>query len=200
MRKKIASQFRKPGGILGKIISFLMVKLNRTAIEKLIKTLSIKDGDRLFEIGYGPGVAANIILSGFRSCCIIGIDFSELMYKKASKRNRQFIEQKRMNLLFGDFLETDINAKDFDIVYCANVVYFWDNIQKPFEKIKSLLKSGGVFCFYMASADDLNKIKFTQGEIFNKHSINQVLDALKQSGFGQIDHYYDKGYFIKATA
>lgn len=200
MKKKIASQFKKPSGFLGKIISFVMIKGNGSNIKSLIKNLNIKPNDKILEIGYGPGLGVQHIAKNFSSCQIVGIDFSELMHKKASKRNKQYIEQNRVDLLFGDFIDTEINTKDFDKIYCLNVVYFWDNLQKPFEKIKSLLKKEGIFSFYMASVDDLNKIKFTIGEIFNKYTIEQALESLKLAGFEQIDYYYDKGYFIQARA
>ena len=51
----------------------------------------------------------------------------------------------------------------FDKIFCINVVYFWNDLHKPFEKIKSLLKDDGVFCFYMEKKEDLKKLKFTRG-------------------------------------
>ncbi len=100
--------------------------------------------------------------------------------------------------MFGDFIETEIDVKDFDKVLCLNVVYFWDNLQKPFEKVNSLLKNDGLFCIYMDSKEDLSKVPFAEDDIFNKYTIEQVLDALKLAGFSEVDYYFDNGYFVKA--
>jgi SAM-dependent methyltransferase len=197
MLRKIGSQFKKPSGFLGRIISSIMIKGNRPAIENLIKGLNIKQEEKILEIGYGPGIGIKLIAENCDSCKIVGIDFSELMFKRAAKRNKQFIQNGKVELLFGDFLEKEIVPGNFDKIYCVNVVYFWDNLQKPFEKIKALLKQGGIFSFYMAKNDDLNKMKFTKEDIFNKYSIEQVLEALKLVGFSEIDYFFDKGYFVK---
>jgi cyclopropane fatty-acyl-phospholipid synthase-like methyltransferase len=198
MLRKIGLQFKKPTGFLGKIISTLMIKGNRSAYETVIKELKIQANDKILEIGYGPGIGINLISERFETCDIYGIDFSELMFRRASKRNKKFIDSNRVHLLFGDFVETGISTVGFDKIFCINVVYFWDNLQKPFERVKSLLIDNGIFCFYMAWKDDLAKLKFTEDDIFNKYSIEEVLDALKSAGFRDCDYYFNKGYYITA--
>lgn len=196
MLRLIGNQFRKPTGFLGRIIAKLMVKGNSYAYDKIIAELEIKQNDRIFEIGYGHGLGIDRILSNY-DCFISGIDFSELMFKQAVKRNRKHIDNKKVELYYGDFLTSEIISNQFDKVFCINVIYFWDKLDDPFLKIKTGLKEGGTFCIYMAHRDDLKKMKFTKDEIFNKYTIEQVIDKLKQSGFNDISHKYDKGYLIK---
>ena len=196
--RKIGMQFKNPSGVLGKIVSTLMIIGNRSAYESLIKDLMIRSNDKILEIGYGPGIGIDLISKRFEMCDIYGIDFSGLMYKRATKRNKQAIKNNQVHLLFGDFVETEISTSQFDKIFCINVVYFWNNLQKPFEKVKYLLKDDGIFCFYMAKKDDLNKLKFTKDNIFNKYSIEQILEALKSVGFNEVDYYFKNGYYIKA--
>ena len=197
IRKLIASQFKKPNGLFGIFTSNLMIKGNRSNYDTLIKDLNVKANDKILEIGYGPGIGINLIAEKCNSCIIHGIDFSKLMYRRATELNRKYIDDKRVKLLLGDFLTTNIDTNDYDKIFCLNVVYFWDDLQQPFEKIRSLLKKGGVFCFYMAHKDFLIKKK-SPDEIFNKYSIEQITGALKQAGFSEIDHYFNKGYYVKA--
>lgn len=197
MLRRIEMQFRKPSGFLGMLISFLMIKGNRISYENVIKDLEILTNDKILEIGYGPGFGINLISKKYEKCDIYGIDFSELMYMRASRLNKQFIENERVHLLFGDLVETKISTSGFDKIFCVNVVYFWDNLQKPFERIKSLLKDNGIFCFYMANKEDLPGLKSAKDEIFNKYSIGQILDALKSAGFSEVNYYYKKGFYIK---
>lgn len=198
IHRKIGMQFKKPTGFPGKIVSILMSKGNRPAYERMIKDLTINSNDKILEIGFGPGIGIHLILKRFETTDIYGIDFSELMYRRATKRYEKLIENNRVHLLFGDFVETEISASGFDKIFCINVIYFWDNLQKPFEKIKSLLKNDGIFCCYMESKDDLSKVKFTKDDIFNKRSIEQVTKALKSAGFKETEYYFKKGYYIKA--
>ena len=197
MFRKIGMQFKKPTGFLGRLVSRLMIKGNRSYYETVLKDLKIQSNDKILEIGYGPGIGINLISKRFETCDIYGIDFSELMYTRATNRNKQFIDNNRVHLLFGDFVETDINTSGFDKIFCINVVYFWDDLQKPFEKVKSLLGDDGIFCFYMANKDELARLKFTSNDIFNKYSIEQISEALKSAGFREFDYYFKKGYYIK---
>ncbi len=199
MISKIGMQFKKPSGFLGKLISNLMIKGNRPSYDRLINDLKIQTYDKILEIGYGPGIGVNIISEKFGQCDIYGVDFSELMFKRATKRNKHFIDKGKVRLLFGDFIVTDVITKDFDKIFCLNVVYFWDDLQQPFSKIKSLLKTEGIFCFYMADKDDLAKMRFTKDGIFNKYAIEHIIETLKLVGFKEIEYYFNKGYFIKAA-
>ena len=107
--RKVGMQFKKPTGIAGQaIISDMMIIGNRPAYDTLIKDLKIQPGNRILEIGYGPGVGIDIITKECETCDIYGIDFSELMYRRALRRNKHVIEKNRVHLLLGDFLETEI--------------------------------------------------------------------------------------------
>jgi len=193
----IAGQFKKPTGLFGMLTSNLMIKGNRSNYETLLRDLDIQQQDKILEIGYGPGIGINLIAERCNSCVVHGIDFSKLMYKRASKLNRKYLDDNKVTLLLGDFLDIQIDFKDYDKVFCLNLIYFWNELVPPFEKIRSLLKKGGIFCFYMAHKDFLTKKK-SPDKIFNKYSIEEVTAALTKTGFGKIDHYYDRGYYIKA--
>ncbi|HEY8782836.1 MAG TPA: class I SAM-dependent methyltransferase [Mucilaginibacter sp.] len=194
-RNFIASQFKKPTGLFGIFTSNIMIKGNKSKYDKLIKDLGTQPGDKLLEIGYGPGVGINMIAETYPTCTIHGIDFSPLMYKRASRYNKPYIDKGSMLLQQGDFLKTIITGNDYDKIFCLNVVYFWDDLAGPFEKVFSLLKKGGAFHIYMA---DRNALMKAPDSVFNKYSIEQIAGALKLAGFTEVEHYADKGYYIKA--
>ncbi len=193
----IGNQFRKPSGLVGRVVSRIMVKGNSHEYDRLIPELDIKKNDRLLEIGYGHGMGVERIAS-YYDCNVSGIDFSELMFREASKRNRKHIQNKRVELYFGNFLTSELAQNQYDKVFCLNVIYFWDELDKPFSRIKSILKDGGLLCMYMAHRDLLNKVKFTKDGIFNKYDIAEVVDKLRFAGFKEISYNLENsGYIIK---
>ncbi|MCK9617494.1 MAG: class I SAM-dependent methyltransferase [Lentimicrobiaceae bacterium] len=197
MLRLIGNQFRKPTGLLGKITSRIMIKNNTIEYDQVIPELEIKQNDRILEIGYGHGIGVDKILSNY-DCFISGIDFSKLMFKEATKRNKKYIESKKAELFYGNFLSTEMAPDSYNKVFCLNVIYFWDKLEEPFLKIKTLLKEDGVLCMYMAHKDYINKMKFTKDDIFNKYTIEEVLDKLKSVGFEDISyHFENNGYIIK---
>lgn len=195
MLRTIAKQFRQPSGFLGKIASKFMQKGNIKAYEKLFSILDIKDHQKIFEIGYGHGLGIATILAR-HDCYVSGIDFSKLMYKQATKRNHRYITKNKVNLYFGDFLEYKMKQSFYDKVFCINVVYFWDDLLLPFSKIRNSLKKDGQFCFYMAHKNELSKLKFVTDDIFNKRTIEDVVEKLKEAGFSHVEHEYKGGYFV----
>jgi len=159
--------------------------------------MDIESGDKILEIGYGPGIGIQMITRLCLTCKVYGIDFSKLMFKKASSYNKPAIDQSKVQLFFGDYLKMPIDQNQYDKIFCLNVIYFWDELSKPLHKTHALLKSGGVFHIFMASANFLNEKK-APDTVFNKYSIEQVVDALTAAGFTQVEHYFNKGYYIKA--
>jgi cyclopropane fatty-acyl-phospholipid synthase-like methyltransferase len=195
MSNFIANQFKRPSGFMGKIVSLIMKKRNISSYDKIVDKLNIQPKDRILEIGYGHGVGINRIVSEF-DCYITGIDFSELMYAEATQRNQRHIENKRVELFFGDFLNSDFKPDSFDKVFCINVVYFWDTLEIPFSKIYTYLKADGMFCFFMEHRDNLNRLKFTDDDVFNKYSIEHVVSVLESVGFREISFTNEHGYFV----
>jgi ubiquinone/menaquinone biosynthesis C-methylase UbiE len=186
IKRFIAQQFRKPGGFFGSIVGKLMAKGNLPAINETIKRLKIVDTDTILEIGYGPGLGLAQILSGNTHCTMKGIDFSELMYKTASKKNRAFIQNKRLELLKGDFLSCELPQNSFSKIFGVNVIYFWADLSAAANKIKHILKPSGKAVLYMAHKDDLVKIGFTKTDVFFKYDIETVLTAFRNAGFSTI--------------
>jgi cyclopropane fatty-acyl-phospholipid synthase-like methyltransferase len=195
MLRFIGNQFKKPTGFWGRIISAMMKKWNSRVYDLIIDELNIQPNDRILEIGYGPGLGVNKICSQF-DCHVDGIDFSELMLKEASKRNAKHIKVQKANLILGDYLDHSYGNSTFDKVFCINVVYFWKDLNKPFSKIRLELKDNGLFSFFMAHQDDLNKMKFTKDDIFNKYTIEQVIAELEKTGFRDITFKQKGGYYV----
>ncbi len=196
MFKALGKQLRKPSGIFGILVSKMMDIRNKEFYNKIILALDIKSGDKIYEIGYGPGLGIRLIADSTTDCLIGGIDFSELMYRKATKRNKKFIDSGLVNLRYGDLLTTDLGTEKYDKIFCVNVIYFWADLSKVFNKIYSMTNTGGVYCIFMTPASDFENLKFTKD--FCKYSIEKVELELKNAGFKRVNYKLDKGYYIKA--
>lgn len=196
MFKFIEKQFRKPSGLLGRFIVKHMRQMNHPIYDRLIDSLDIQKYDKIFEIGYGHGIGIDKILTK-NDCYVSGIDFSKLMFEQASKLNRLYIEQSTANLYLGDFLKYPFAANSFDKILCLNVVYFWDDLEIPFKKIYNGLKENGILAIYMESAEDLAKQKLKNKDVFNKYSIDEVVEKLSNTGFVSIDYSNEQGYYLK---
>ena len=196
MLKAIAQQLERPTGFFGKIVSKGMDRRNRKFYQRIIAELDIKKGDKVFEIGYGPGLGVHLIAKSQPGCFIDGIDFSELMVRMATKRNQEFIDKGIVTLKYGDLLTTEVDQEKYDKIFCVNVIYFWKELKPVFDKIYSMLNKGGTFGIFMTSAQELKDLNFPEN--FNKYTVEEVEAALRQSGFLNVEHKLDNGYYIKS--
>jgi cyclopropane fatty-acyl-phospholipid synthase-like methyltransferase len=196
MFSALGKQLRQPSGLFGRLVSIMMDRRNRAFYEAIIKDLDLKSGDRIYEIGYGPGLGINLIANSITGCSIEGIDLSELMYNQAAKRNMKFVDAGIVNLRLGDLLNSAVDNEQYDKIFCVNVIYFWSDLAIVFDKIYEMLSDGGRFCIFMTPENELEKLKFA--EDFFKYSIGSVESELKKAGFKSVEYKLDKGYYIKA--
>lgn len=195
MSTALSKQLRKPSGFLGKLVSKMMEFRNRGFYKVIIGRLSPHPGEHILEIGYGPGLGVYQIANSYPGCRISGIDFSELMFQKASERNKKFIDKGIVRLQFGDALTLEQIDK-FDKIFCVNVIYFWNDLNLAFKKIFSMLQEKGEFLIYMDHMNSLEKAKFLAD--FCKYPVEEVETKLKNAGFTDIEYTFDTGYFISA--
>jgi ubiquinone/menaquinone biosynthesis C-methylase UbiE len=195
MTTALSKQLRKPSGFLGNLVAKMMEFRNRGFYKVIIGRLSPQPGEQILEIGYGPGLGVYQIASSFPDCMISGIDFSELMFQKASIRNKKFIDKGIVHLQYGDALTLEQMNK-FDKIFCVNVIYFWNDLNLAFTKIYNMLGKKGEFLIYMDHMNSLEKAKFLAD--FCKYPVEEVEMKLKNTGFTEIEYTFDKGYFISA--
>ena len=182
IRRNIVSQFKDPHGLFGMIAGFIMA--NRPSnIERNIWTLdllALEPGDRLLEVGFGPGIAieaaSKVITEGF----IVGIDHSEVMLEQSRQRNSQAIKQGAVSLFLGTVETLPRFDQPFTKICSANVVQFWSEPVNVFKKLKAMLASGGVIATtYMPRQSGA-----TNRDAYKK--ANEVMRQLEAAGFTSI--------------
>ena len=100
LRSRIVAQFGQPTGIVGRLVGLVMARRpsNRERNRRTIELLQIRDGDRVLEIGFGPGLAIEMAARLARSGKVVGVDHSDVMLRQASHRNRAAIAAGRVQL------------------------------------------------------------------------------------------------------
>jgi cyclopropane fatty-acyl-phospholipid synthase-like methyltransferase len=180
--KFIAGQFKKPEGLAGRLVAKIMEKGNQKTYDWMISLLDIKKNDRIFEIGFGTGFVLNSLAGANNDITLYGIDFSKVMFKKAYKRNKKYIDQKKVFIKYGDLLDYN-DSKNFNKIFGINVIYFWKDLESYFTKIYDLLKEKGALLLYMADKEELIKLKFTATDVFNKYTPEHITGILNKCGF-----------------
>lgn len=112
-------------------------------VEELYQTLfdyiPINENSNVVEVGSGGGQAtAPMLKTGCRLTAVeYGEQFSELLKDK-------FKEYQNFSVITGKFEDTEFAENAFDLVFSASA-FHWVPEKQGYEKVFSMLKSGGVF-------------------------------------------------------
>jgi trans-aconitate methyltransferase len=98
---------------------------------------------KVAELGSGPGVGLEALLTQFSDAEVWGIDLSPVMLFQANKRNRLAVSAGRLTLVEGD-TSALAAAEPVDIVMANHVLYFWRDPQSEMAQIRRLLQPGGI--------------------------------------------------------
>src|SRR5215218_1203084 len=87
--------------------------------------LAVELGDRLLEIGGGPGVAASLVCDPLGSGSLLLIDRSTTAIERTRRRNPEHVASGRLALQTVDVADFDPGTARFDKVFAVNVNVFW---------------------------------------------------------------------------
>jgi ubiquinone/menaquinone biosynthesis C-methylase UbiE len=98
-RSILMRTFGRPRGLLGRLGGIIMARANYRHAAWLIDLLDVREPDTMLEIGFGPGVAIQLLAGSARH--VAGVDPSAEMLRLASRRNADSIGNGRVDLRRG---------------------------------------------------------------------------------------------------
>jgi len=178
----IASQFRKPSGLLGRLIGNGMARGNELEARWTVDLLDLQPDSRVLEVGFGPGVAVEDAVQRASKGHVSGIDFSETMVQTAQKRNALAIRNGMVDLRHGNVMSLPYEDDSFDRAFTIHCIYFWAEPVACLREIRRVLRTNGILAITI-----LPKEKWTSrrapSEVFTLYSGNGVAQLVSAAGF-----------------
>ena len=146
LKSNIIEQFRRPAGPVGSVAGWIMAhrSSNLERNRWTVSLLGIEKGDRILELGFGPGVAIGLAAHQVGpSGRVMGIDHSQRMLAQAVRRNRCSLQDGRVELLQGRLEDIAQPAASFDKVFSCNVMQFQPDVGPTLRRLGALIKPGG---------------------------------------------------------
>jgi len=173
-------QFGKPSGFPGHFIGWLMAVSNKKLSEWTVEKINARGTDRILEVGYGPGITLEQVAEKLSTGIIAGVDYSDVMYRMAQKRNYRHITSKKAFLRCGTIDDLGYPRMYFDTIYGANIHFFWTDPVNEFSKLRRLLKTDGklVIVFQLRRAKSAKEIR---------EFANTCRLQLEQAGFSSVE-------------
>jgi ubiquinone/menaquinone biosynthesis C-methylase UbiE len=142
-RRILLRLFGRPTGVLGRLGGVIMARLNRDAAARVVDLLELEPGDRVLEIGFGPGVGIEILSQRASVRSIAGIDPSREMIAQATARNVAAIGTGRVELLQATVDQMPFVDREFDKVVSVNSMQVWPDAVAGMREVRRVLKAGG---------------------------------------------------------
>jgi SAM-dependent methyltransferase len=146
LRRFLRKQFGRPTGLWGHVLGQTMARTpsNLERIRWTLSLLDVKPGDRVLEVGYGPGIAIELMSKVVSDGFIVGVDHSEVMLRQARKRNARAIRDGRVRLHLGSASSLPAFNESFDKILAINSIHFWHEPVECLHALHTLLKPGGL--------------------------------------------------------
>lgn len=135
------SPFAHPRGLRGILAGRFMRWTNRQ--RDLAELAGVRPGDRVLEVGYGPGVLLGLLAERVGDGRVSGVDPSPEMRDLAARRNRAAIRAGRMDLRLGTAEATGFGDAEFDRVVTVNTVALWPDLEAGLRELHRVTRPGG---------------------------------------------------------
>ena len=139
------AQFHRPTGAAGHLAGWIMgrrpsnVARNRWAV----RLLDVQPGERVIELGCGPGVAIAALAARAIRGLVVGVDHSQVMIRQARRRNRAAVRAGRVRLIHTPVQSLSISDGPFDAALAVNTVGMWPEPTARLRELARLLRPGG---------------------------------------------------------
>lgn len=177
--------FGVPTGLLGRVGGKIMAgRRQRQIAERIAELLDIRRGDKVLDIGFGPGVAIQCLIGRLSGeGLVVGIDPSDVMMEMARARNAEAIKSGTVALISGSVEHIPYDSEFFDKAYAMNSFQLWPDKGAGLVELRRVLKRGGrlALSFYGPARQAITH--------------ESVRSALDEAGFRHISERVDRDVF-----
>ena len=135
------SQFGAPQGARGWIAAHLVARLTADANRWMIDLLEVGAGDRVLDVGCGPGLA--VAYAAASESRAVGVDASPTMVRQAGRRNRAAIRRGHVEIHRADAARLPFPDASFTKVGSLNSLQFWTDAPSGLAELHRVLRPGG---------------------------------------------------------
>jgi ubiquinone/menaquinone biosynthesis C-methylase UbiE len=146
--------------------------------EWTISLLDLQKGDKVLEIGFGPGVAIQFAAKRIPNGYIVGVDYSDVILRQAQKRNATAIREGRVSLRLADISHLPSFDTTFDKVFSVNSIFFWPDPVAILKRVRQWMQPQGLIAITVQPYGGTDEDVQNWGK--------QITSYLNEAGFTEI--------------
>jgi ubiquinone/menaquinone biosynthesis C-methylase UbiE len=110
----------------------------------IVELLDVQPGDRVLDIGCGPGVTVQLIAERATAGLVCGIDPSVVMLRQAAKRNAAAVQAGRVVLRRAEVSALPFPDSQFTKACAVHSLYFWPSVEAGLRELHRVLIPEGL--------------------------------------------------------
>jgi SAM-dependent methyltransferase len=178
-------QFGWPRGGVGWLVGHLMALKNGAMNRAALAQLDPRPGERVLEIGYGPGRTLKQVARRLAGGLAAGLDHSEIMARQAARRCRRLIRRGRVEVKCGGVSAIPYPDESFDKAFAVNCFQFWPRPIDDLREVCRVLTPGGRLVLTIRAAE--RPLRFDLARASGGLSrVERARQAMAAAGFAEI--------------
>ncbi|MBD8548949.1 class I SAM-dependent methyltransferase [Sphingomonas sp. CFBP 8760] len=137
--------FVRPEGDPGERGADLMERHGGPMARQAIEALRLRPSDSVLEIGFGPGIALQLLTEILMAGHVAGVDPSTVMHRRATRRNAGAMAAGRLDLLEATVEALPFEDRSFDAALAIDNLHFWKPAAAGLREIHRVLRPGSIF-------------------------------------------------------
>ena len=177
----------KPTGIGGKIMVRLMNLGHASMANWGFSHINISEDAQVLDIGCGGGANIKKLLEKTPQGKVFGIDYSEVSVQQSQSVNKAAIKNGRCEIIRADAEKLPFEEDAFHCITAFETVYFWKDLDKCFQQVHRVLKTGGKFLICNELDGEIEQKWTDRIEGMQVYNGETLVHHLKKVGFISIE-------------
>jgi ubiquinone/menaquinone biosynthesis C-methylase UbiE len=156
----LMQMFGRPKGLLGRLGGIILARTKRDFTQWVIPLLEVQSDSKVLEVGFGPGVAIQILAATASTGSVAGVDYSQEMVEQATTRNAKAIPQSGgyanaagiVQLYYGSVEKLPFADDTFDKALAINSMQVWSDEMAGLREMRRVMVGGGKIALAFTSA------------------------------------------------
>ena len=148
----LMQMFGRPKGLLGRLGGIILARTKRDFTQWVIPLLEVQPNSKVLEVGFGPGVAIQILAATASTGSVAGVDYSQEMVEQATTRNAKAIAAGIVKLNYASVEKLPFADDTFDKALAINSMQVWSDEMAGLREIRRVMTVGGKIALAFTSA------------------------------------------------
>jgi ubiquinone/menaquinone biosynthesis C-methylase UbiE len=158
----LMQMFGRPKGLLGRLGGIILARTKRDFTQWVIPLLEVQPDSKVLEVGFGPGVAIQILAATASTGSVAGVDYSQEMVEQATTRNAKEIAAGIVQLHYGSVKKLPFADDTFDRALAINSMQVWSDEMAGLREIRRVMTGGGKIALAFTSSSGQSSTGLTE--------------------------------------